>query len=1497
ADTRRNSERSKRRNVKMGHPRPSKYSARAINRQLSTSALTNSEDGTGRNSVDGVGGASGGSVLDGALGGGLAGTIHQDGGFRSGRAGGFRFDVGSLTHMGRMLDQLLAESGVVGSSPWREVILSMAIKVALNVVLDVKSGDDMDVGHYIKIKKIPGGRPEDSEYVSGFVCSKGVPHKRMLRTIHQPRILLLTFAIEYGETQFTSIEHFMALEREYLQALVARIMSLRPTLVLVERTVCRVALEMFLAENVTIVHSVKPSVIEAIARCTRAQIITSPDQLTSESIRGTCDAFAVKTYDNALIPGRRKTFLSFSGCPKELGCTIVIRGGDMALLERIKQVTNLIVFVAYNLRLEASLFRDELASLPPPAPDNPVDNTLALIGSANAGAGAGADAWTMPILKAILLYERTLLSASPRVRFPPPYLLLRIRDQMGTSAGGGGGGEANGMRDDEASAPLREKKPVSSISAEERSLASSDGRLTGLSGPPAALSPSAEITLPMDSRTHVNKLIQGAELLSPFNSQNIMFLFSSICTETMMPCQPPENHVIEYYRETDMTLGQYLEGLCYNANFICQSCNLPMLRHFRSYAHGQGRVNVVIEELESSEERIMMWSYCKVCKQRTPSIPMSEDTWKYSFGKYLELTYYHADLSCSVATCNHDIHRQHVRFFGLRNLTVRFEYDTIDLLEISVPSIRVRANEELQMKWKNEEYQGIRQVISAFYDSIVDRVKVFAYEVLPQSKITQLREHMNEFARRATAEKKMMLQSLQHTFIATPPSDCISMNCVLKLVHEKAPSWDTEFTSMIRSYLQTEQPDLRKFTAMQIKKIFSDSKEVTPTNVASSPSGSATLNVPQMPTSVSIPNGVVITSATPSPPNPTVNTSSATSANIPPYASLAATPPNLQASTSIPNLQSNPTPLTLPPSSTVLTARTPTPTTASNSTAGNATNGPSSSSNTSSSRPAIPSPSGNASSSRLSEFYDMARFQPPHATTLLKGSVSDALEASLRLRLEGLHVPTGIIEEEGLGLVGLENDRHRGGPGVGFDDDEDEEEAVTVAGGRRRLRLDGHLPLANARSLLAFGMQSPTMTREASDDGPGGLGVTPSMASLTAAAMAAHGPGAVAAVVGKGHVDSFEDEEDAGSAWNLITGVTRSEAERYGGAGVFGDGDGKEVAAERSDLYKTRLASSQTTYNSNDQDSIDALEVEESGNGDIEETLLRPGNHFQFQFMHGPAKLDCKTYYAEQFDALRRNCGFQEMYIQSLSRCFRWEALGGKSGSTFMKTKDDRLILKQLSRQEMDALLKFARYYFNYVSEGFFHKLPTVLAKIFGFYRIACKNAVTGKNFKMDVVVMENLFYDRKISRIFDLKGSKRNRHIQSTGRQNEVLLDENLVEFIGESPLFIREHSKILLRNSVFNDTLFLAKLNVMDYSLLVGIDEEKRELVVGIVDYIRTYTWDKKVESWVKENAFMGARDQPTILSPRQYKLRFRESMERYFLSPPTKPPQPGPEEVVYR
>jgi 1-phosphatidylinositol-3-phosphate 5-kinase len=69
----------------------------------------------------------------------------------------------------------------------------------------------------------------------------------------------------------------------------------------------------------------------------------------------------------------------------------------------------------------------------------------------------------------------------------------------------------------------------------------------------------------------------------------------------------------------------------------------------------------------------------------------------------------------------------------------------------------------------------------------------------------------------------------------------------------------------------------------------------------------------------------------------------------------------------------------------------------------------------------------------------------------------------------------------------------------------------------------------------------------------------------------------------------------------------------------------------------------------------------------------------------------------------------------------------------------------------------------------------------------------------------------------------------------------------IYESPLFVGQHSKRVLRHSLWNDTLFLAKMNVMDYSLVIGIDEEHRDLILGIIGTDISNHSNKRFHSYV--------------------------------------------------
>jgi len=81
--------------------------------------------------------------------------------------------------------------------------------------------------------------------------------------------------------------------------------------------------------------------------------------------------------------------------------------------------------------------------------------------------------------------------------------------------------------------------------------------------------------------------------------------------------------------------------------------------------------------------------------------------------------------------------------------------------------------------------------------------------------------------------------------------------------------------------------------------------------------------------------------------------------------------------------------------------------------------------------------------------------------------------------------------------------------------------------------------------------------------------------------------------------------------------------------------------------------------------------------------------------------------------------------IESLSRCFKWNASGGKSGSAFLKTRgkivtfpthilvyvclDDRFIAKELSKPELQAMETFAPAYFDYMSSSVHSNVSVIL--------------------------------------------------------------------------------------------------------------------------------------------------------------------------------------------
>lgn len=272
-------------------------------------------------------------------------------------------------HLRIMLRQMLMKEEIPSVNKWEETLLKLALRTARElafVSLPFRQGEDMDVRRYVKIKKIPGGRPSDSEYVNGAVITKNVAHKQMSRLQNNPRIMLITFPLEFYrvEGQYMQFGQILRQEKEYLGNLASRIAALRPHVVLVEKTVSRLALDALVSHNIAVARNVKPSAIAMIARMTQGDEFSSIDKLALEPRLGHCARFRIQTFDHPLIPGRRKTYMRFEGCSGDLGCTILLRGGNIEILRKVKKVTRFLMFIVRNLKLETHLWKDSVISLP-----------------------------------------------------------------------------------------------------------------------------------------------------------------------------------------------------------------------------------------------------------------------------------------------------------------------------------------------------------------------------------------------------------------------------------------------------------------------------------------------------------------------------------------------------------------------------------------------------------------------------------------------------------------------------------------------------------------------------------------------------------------------------------------------------------------------------------------------------------------------------------------------------------------------------------------------------------------------------------------------------------------------------------------------------------------------------------------------------------------------------------------------------------------------------
>jgi 1-phosphatidylinositol-3-phosphate 5-kinase len=375
-----------------------------------------------------------------------------------------------MFHLRIMLRQMLTKEEIPNITEWETTLLKLALQIARDLTFTAhpqRQGADMDVRRYVKIKKIPGGAPKDSEFVDGAVITKNVAHKAMSRSQRNPRVMLVTFPLEFHrvEGQYMHFGQVVRQEKEYLNNLAARIAALRPHIVLVEKSVSRIALDALAKHKIGVARSVKESAIQFVARMTQGDVFSSIDRLALEPRLGHCAKFQIQTFDHQLIPGRRKTYMRFEGCNKEMGCTILLRGGNNDTLMRIKRVTRFLAFIVRNLKLETHLWMDSVIALPqltaeavPSAPSSNASNSittglhpslwafsnLKFISDSPLSTSDTPDpqiddqdlrddeakqrALTRKIQQSLEPYTKTFISVSATLRFQPPHPIKRMKE-------------------------------------------------------------------------------------------------------------------------------------------------------------------------------------------------------------------------------------------------------------------------------------------------------------------------------------------------------------------------------------------------------------------------------------------------------------------------------------------------------------------------------------------------------------------------------------------------------------------------------------------------------------------------------------------------------------------------------------------------------------------------------------------------------------------------------------------------------------------------------------------------------------------------------------------------------------------------------------------------------------------------------------------------------------------------------------------------------------
>ncbi|XP_012607557.2 1-phosphatidylinositol 3-phosphate 5-kinase isoform X7 [Microcebus murinus] len=1474
-------------------------------------------------------------------------------------------------HMMALLQQLLHNDSL--SPSWRDIIVSLVCQVVQTVRPDVKhQDDDMDIRQFVHIKKIPGGKKFDSVVVNGFVCTKNIAHKKMNSCIKNPKILLLKCSIEYlyrEETKFTCIDPIVLQEREFLKNYVQRIVDVRPTLVLVEKTVSRIAQDMLLEHGITLVINVKSQVLERISRMTQGDLVMSMDQLLTKPHLGTCHKFYMQIFQ---LPNEQtKTLMFFEGCPQHLGCTIKLRGGSDYELARVKEILIFMICVAYHSQLEISFLMDEFA-MPPTLMQNSSFHSLiegrGPEGTAQEQYSGSSLPWepdippeSLPSDDSTLLESRIVFEKSEQESKSVPQAVASLKHQeYATTACPAGIPCAFFPSVPESLLPLHVDDQQDAVGNEQpESLLQTDepqdpkSQMRAFRDPlqdDSGLYVTEEVTPSEDKRkTYSLAFKQELKDVILCISPVITFREPFLLTEKGMRCSTRDYFAEQVYwspllnkefKEMDnrrkKQLLRDLSGL-QGMNGSIQAKSIQVLpshelvstriaehlgnsqslgRMLADYRARGGRIQQKNSDpfahskdapgtsggksgskTEDDEERGLIpsdavWStkvdclnpvnHQRLCVLFSSSSAQSSNApsacvspWivtmefygknDLTLGIFLERYCFRPSYQCPSMFCDTPM-VHHIRRFvhgqgcvqiilkeldspvpGYQHTILTYSWCRIckqvtPVVALSNESWSMSFAKYLELRFYGYQYTRRANAEPCGHSIHHDYHQYFSYNQMVASfsyspiRLLEVCVPLPKiFIKRQAPLKVSLLQDLKDFFQ--------KVSQVYLAVDERLASLKTDTFSKTReekmedifAQKEMEEGEFKNWTEKMQARLMSSSvdtpqqlQSVFESLIAKKQSLCEVLQAwnNRLQDLFQQEKGRKRPSVPPSPGRLRQGEESKISA-------MDASPRNIS-----PGLQNG------EKEDRFLTTL-------------------SSQSSTSSSHLQLPTPP-----DVLSEQSVGGPPEPDTASSsedVFDGHLLGSTDSQVKEKSTMKAIFANLLPGNSYNPIPFPFD-----PDKHYLMYEHERVPIAVCEKEPSSIIAFALSCKEYRNALEE-LSKATLWNSAEE----GLPTNSTLDSRPKSSSPVRLPEISGGQTNRSAEADLQPTKKPSGMLSFFRGTA-------GKSPDLSSQKRETLRGADSAYYQVGQMGKEGTENQGleSQDEVDG--------GDTQKKQIT-NPHVELQFSDANAKFYCRLYYAGEFHKMREVIlgSSEEDFIRSLSHSSPWQARGGKSGAAFYATEDDRFILKQMPRLEVQSFLDFAPHYFNYITNAVQQKRPTALAKILGVYRIGYKNSQNNTEKKLDLLVMENLFYGRKMAQVFDLKGSLRNRNVKTdTGKEScdVVLLDENLLKMVRDNPLYIRSHSKAVLRTSIHSDSHFLSSHLIIDYSLLVGRDDTSNELVVGIIDYIRTFTWDKKLEMVVKSTGILGGQGKmPTVVSPELYRTRFCEAMDKYFLMVP--------------